>query len=385
MHIGFDVSQTGSAKAGCGFFAHALLGAMLERFPENRYSLFPSFGDFYFDPRMPLRNPYVGKDLHYGPRCMCRETSRAFWAKADVEGAIGNPDIVHSNNFWCPSGLTASRLIYTFYDMGFAVNPEWTTEANRVGCFDGVFRSSIEADWVVAISEASRSHYLDVFPHFPEERIRVVHPCSRFAEVDATGQRPAGLADVPNQGFWLNVGTVEPRKNQRRLAEAYARYLAMGGVRMPLVLAGGKGWLMDDFAAHLRALGIESDVILTGYVSDNELIWLYRNCYANLYPSLFEGFGLPVLEGMQFGAPTLTTDSTSIPEVAGSAAIMLKPEDVEAWANAMLRLARDRNERDYRAIAARQQAAKFDWKRSASALMDIYREALASPARRTVG
>lgn len=150
---------------------------------------------------------------------------------------------------------------------------------------------------------------------------------------------------------------------------------------MPMVLAGGKGWLMDDFQRHLSELGISAHVVMTGYVSDEELIWLYRNCYANLYPSLFEGFGLPVLEGMQFGAPTLTSNSTSIPEVAGEAAILLAPEDSEGWAQAMLRLAVNKAERDYLSSAALEQAGRFDWKRSAAALLQLYEEALAAPKR----
>lgn len=381
MHIGFDISQTGSGKAGCGYFAHALIKAMLELAPEHCYSLFPSFGDFYFDLQMPILNPYSGRDTHYGPRHLSRETARKFWTGDEVEVVMGNPDIVHSNNFWCPTQLASSRLIYTFYDMGFVVEPTWTTEANRVGCFEGVFRSAMAADWVVAISEASKAHYLRVFPHFPEDRIRVIYPCSRFADSTAVGKRPKALDDVPAAGYWLNVGTVEPRKNQRRLAEAYARYLALGGVPMPLVLAGGKGWLMEDFQKHLTELGIEAHVVMTGYVSDDELIWLYRNCYANLYPSLFEGFGLPVLEGMQFGAATLTSNSTSIPEVAGDATILLGPEDAEGWSQAMLRLAANRSERDQLSAAALVQAGRFDWKRSAAALLQLYEEAIASPKR----
>jgi glycosyltransferase involved in cell wall biosynthesis len=382
MHIGFDISQTGSGKAGCGYFAHALIKAMLELAPEHRYSLFPSFGDFYFDALMPIRNPYSGRDVHYGPRHLSRETARVFWNGAEVESALGRPDIVHANNFWCPTQLVSSRLIYTFYDMGFAVEPAWTTEANRVGCFEGVFRSAMAADWVVAISEASRAHYLSVFPHFPEERIRVIYPCSRFADSSEKGKRPKAVDGVPVGGYWLNVGTIEPRKNQRRLVEAYARYLVLGGAPMPLVLAGGKGWLMEDFQKHLSELGIDAQIVMTGYVSDDELIWLYRNCYANLYPSLFEGFGLPVLEGMQFGAPTLTSNSTSIPEAAGDAAILLAPEDVEAWAQAMLRLAANRLERDQLSAASLEQAGRFDWRHSAEALLQLYEEALASPKRR---
>lgn len=381
MHIGFDISQTGSGKAGCGYFAHALIKAMLELAPEHRYSLFPSFGDFYFDALMPILNPYSGRDTHYGPRHLCRETARKYWTGDEVESSLGSPDVVHANNFWCPTQLASSRLIYTFYDMGFAVEPTWTTEANRVGCFDGVFRSAMAADWVVAISEASKAHYLSVFPHFPEDRIRVIYPCSRFADSAAVGKRPKALDDVSAGGYWLNVGTVEPRKNQRRLAEVYVRYLALGGAPMPLVLAGGKGWLMEDFQKHLSELGIEAHVVMTGYVSDDELIWLYRNCYANLYPSLFEGFGLPVLEGMQFGAATLTSNSTSIPEVAGDAAILLGPEDTEGWAQAMLRVTANRSERDRLSAAALVQAGRFDWKLSAAALLQLYEDAIASPKR----
>lgn len=381
MHIGFDISQTGSGKAGCGYFAHALVQSMLELSPEHRYSLFPSFGDFYFDPLMPLLNPYSGRDVHYGPRHLTRESARSFWTGSEVERALHNPDIVHANNFWCPTQIASSRLIYTFYDMGFAVEPAWTTEANRTGCFDGVFRSSVAADWVVAISKASREHYLSVFPHFPEDRIRVIYPCSRFSDSASEGSCPKALEHIPAGGFWLNVGTIEPRKNQHRLAEAYARYLALGGAPMPLVLAGGKGWLMEDFQKHLSALGITTELIMTGYVSDDELVWLYRNCYANLYPSMFEGFGLPVLEGMQFGAATITSHSTSIPEVAGAAAILLDPEDTEGLAQAMLRVGSNRLERNELRVAAREQAAQFDWKHSAASLLQLYEEAVASPKR----
>ena len=381
MHIGFDISQTGSGKAGCGYFAHSMIQEMLKIGPEHRYSLFLSFGDFYFNAHMSKRGPYTGRHVHYGPLYHSREAAHAFWMMPDIEASLGNPDIVHANNFWCPLQLSSSRLIYTFYDICFAVNPSWTTEANRVGVFNGVFRSAIAADWVVAISESSQAYYLKMFPHFPKERIRVIYPCSRFADVTLEGKKPKTMEHIRAGGYWLSVGTIEPRKNQRRLAEAYAHYLALGGMPMPLVLVGGKGWLMDDFQKSLSELGISDHVMITGYVSDEELIWLYRNCYANLYPSLFEGFGLPVLEGMQFGAPTLASQSTSMPEVAGEAAILLDPQDIEGWAQAMLRLVKNKGERKQLSQAARKQAEKFDSKRSAAALLQLYEEALALPKR----
>ena len=381
MHIGFDISQTGAGKAGCGYFAHALVGTMLRLAPQHRYSLFPDFGDFYFDATMPVGNPYPGAAVQYGPRHARRRDAAAFWHAPDLEQRLGRPDLVHANNFWCPTQLRASRLVYTFYDMGFAVDPRWTTEANRVGCFDGVFAAAVAADWIVAISEASHRHYRSVFPHYPAERIRVIYPCSRFADAAARGTRPKALAGIAEGGFWLNVGTIEPRKNQRRLADAYARYRALGGRPLPLVFAGGKGWLMDDFQRHLKELGIVQQVRMTGYVSDAELVWLYRNCHANLYPSLFEGFGLPVLEGMQFGAATISSNASSLPEVAGDAARLLDPLDTEAWAQAMLRLDAQPAEAAALRAAASAQAARFDAAYSARQLLALYEEAAATPKR----
>lgn len=141
-------------------------------------------------------------------------------------------------------------------------------------------------------------------------------------------------------------------------------------------LAGG------GFQKELSELSIDVKILKVVYVSNDELIWLYRNCYANPYPSLFEGFGLPVHEGVQFGAPMLTSNSTSISEVAGKAAIMLILEGIEGWAQAMLRLVANRMERDQLSAAARKHVDRFDWKVNVAGLLQLYEEALASTNRR---
>jgi glycosyltransferase involved in cell wall biosynthesis len=138
---------------------------------------------------------------------------------------------------------------------------------------------------------------------------------------------------------------------------------------------------MEDFERRIAELRIADRVLFTGYVDDAELAWLYRHCYANLYPSLFEGFGLPVLEGMQFGAPTISSNASALPEVAGAAARLLPPEDVDAWADALVELASRPEERERLAVAAKAQAARFDPRASARRLLDLYDEALAAPKR----
>jgi glycosyltransferase involved in cell wall biosynthesis len=273
-----------------------------------------------------------------------------------------------------------SRLVYTLYDIGFVIDPTWKTERNRLRCFDGLFKSSLAADWVIAISEHSRANYLDVFPHYPRDRVRVVDPC-RLTETTQTGTRPEKAGHLGEAEFWLSVGTIEPRKNQRLLVQDYARYLEAGGRPMPLVLAGGMGWMMTDFRQYVAELGIADKVILLGYVSDEEMIWLYRNCYAHLCPSVFEGFGLPVLEGMQFGAPILRSNASSLPEVAGDAAVLLSPASTEDWAQSVLTIAASRETRENLSAAGGQQARKFDRDRSAASVLDIYREAASLPKR----
>jgi glycosyltransferase involved in cell wall biosynthesis len=381
MLIGFDVSQTGRAKAGCGYFADAMARSLIAEAPEHGYRLYPDFGDFYFDREVANSFQVDGVDMRFGPGHLTREGASRFWNSKDLDDALSRPDIIHANNFWCPVQPLGGRVIYTLYDLGFLVQPWWTTEENRIGCMDGVFRAAVAADWIVAISHATRAHFLQVFPSFPAERIRVIYPCSRFHDGAREGRRPPSMAAIDAGRFWLNVGTLEPRKNQARLAQAYAGYLGAGGEPMPLVLAGGKGWLMEDFVRDLDRLGVTAQVVMTGYVTDDELIWLYRNCYANLYPSLFEGFGLPVLEGMQFGAPTIASSASSIPEVTGDAACLLDPEDSAAWASAMLRLARESAWRRQLSQQALVRAAMFDWRQSAEALLRLYHEACGAPKR----
>lgn len=380
MKIGFDISQTGAGKAGCGYYAHALFEALLKTDADCSYLAYPSFGDFYFDPKMPVISPYSGKQVSYGPRHLTRELAGAFWNQEKLEDKIGAPDIVHSNNFWTPINLKSSKLVYTLYDLGFTHTPDWTTEANRLGCFEGVFKASMYADWIVAISESSKNDFLSTFPHFPEDRIEVIYPCSRFLNPSQIGVKPK-LDKLLPQKYWLSVGTIEPRKNQKMLVEAYADYIAQGGDPIPLVLAGGSGWLMETFPDLISDLNLDDLVILTGYISDDELIWLYRNCYANLYPSFFEGFGLPILEGMQFGAATLSSNSTSLPEVLGDAGAALSPNDKSAWVDCMLSLASNVEERKTLSKKAAEHAATFSWESSANALMSVYQKALSYPKR----
>ena len=377
MRIGFDVSQTGRLKAGCGYFADSLIRSLSDIDAKNEYLLYPTFGNFYFDPEWQTATVEVdGIRMRRGLAHETRDAAQAFWTRppADVEAQLGHPDVVHANNFFCPTTLRKASLVYTLYDLSFLEHPEWTTEANRSGCFDGVFNASLYADRIIAISQYSRRHFLETFPHYPSERVVVVPPASRFTHRGGIAH-PESLPPLEPDRFWLSVGTLEPRKNQRRLLRAYAGLRARWGRTFPLVLAGGQGWMMNDFEKLVAELGLGSDVILTGYVSDETLQWLYQNCFAFVYPSLFEGFGLPVLEAMSCGAAVITSTTTSLPEI-GSAAVLVDPRGEEAITGAMRKLSIGEIDREMLKQQGLEQSARFSWRQTAERIRDVYREVM---------
>lgn len=376
--VGFDISQTGSMKAGCGFFADSILRSILKLQPDIEFDFYTSFGDFYFDPTVSVKS--IRKDaIDVVPNFTSRAHLSNYWYQENLEAELNNPNIIHSNNYWCPNNLTRSRLVYTLYDLSFIHHSEWTTEVNRYGCFNGVLNASMHADWVVAISQYSANDFIRIFPHYPRSRIKVIYPCSRFDGAENACPSPKFVNRLSPNRFWLSVGTIEPRKNQLRILEAYKYYLLQGGEPIPMIFAGGQGWMMDDFSAKIKTLGLEDMVMLTGYVSDSELVWLYKNCFANIYVSLFEGFGLPILEGMKFGAPTICSNTSSMPEIIGDAGIMVNPLHIDSITNSMLRISENPGFRNSLSLLSRKQATRFNWDTSSNLLLDLYLQANQEP------
>jgi glycosyltransferase involved in cell wall biosynthesis len=381
MRIGFDVSQTGANKAGCGVVAHSLINHLAKLDKENFYILYSNFGDFFWDPdhkKTTFRSKQPNMDRRFSDFSFYK--AKNFWHNppSDFEDQLGNPDIIHSNNFFCPTGLRHARLIYTLYDLSFLEHPEFTTEANRLICFDGVFKASLYADRIISISEYTKKHFLKIFPHYPSERITVLHPASRFSLLDGMDDEAGRFKKLPPDSFWLSVGTLEPRKNIRRLLQAYAELRHRGLTDIPLVMAGGKGWLEEEIPDYLIKLGLKNkiDVYLLGYVSDLQLRWLYRHCFAFVYPSLFEGFGVPVLEAMSLGAAVITSNKTSLPEICDHAAIQVDPEDVESLVEALFCLQNDAVLRGNLQKQSLAQAELFSWERMAKGVLAVYNKAL---------
>jgi glycosyltransferase involved in cell wall biosynthesis len=176
--------------------------------------------------------------------------------------------------------------------------------------------------------------------------------------------------------FILYVGTLEPRKNLARLIGAYRR-LREEGVRHELVIAGGRGWLCDDVFEAAGRDGLGEHIVFTGHVGEDDLLALYQSADVFAYPSLYEGFGLPVLEAMACGVPVVCSDRASLPEAAGEAAVLVDPRDEPATAAALLRALRDDDLRRKMVARGLCQARAFTWERVARNFLSVYREVAA--------
>lgn len=381
MRIGFDASQTGPGKAGCGYYADGLLRALTACNGDNDYIIYPTFGDHFYDPYIRCDEFANFHNVRIGPHHTPAEAKKIWGSPPGTfESDLGQPDIVHANNFFAPRELKRARLVFTLYDLNFLDDCSWTTEANRTTCFEGVFRASISADWIVAISEHTRQRFTHFFPHYPQDRISVVYPGSKFRDEDPKNEPPA--ARLRKREFWLCVGTIEPRKNYSGILAAYAELRKRAGSTYPLVIAGGAGWMMN-LGAEIEKLNLGGSVISLGYVSDAVLCWLYRNTTCLIFPSLYEGFGMPVLEAMSCGSPAIASTGSAFGEIIADfdlSQLLVDPLDPLSICNAM-QLVQGMSPVHLESLGrlARQRAEVFSWTRSAQFMLEIYRRVASSP------
>jgi glycosyltransferase involved in cell wall biosynthesis len=180
---------------------------------------------------------------------------------------------------------------------------------------------------------------------------------------------------VPAQPYILNVGTLEPRKNLAGLLQAFAR-ARRKGLPHSLVVVGANGWGNSSVERLVDELGIREHVHVSGFVDDQTLPRLYAAADFFVYPSLYEGFGLPVLEAMACGAPVITSNVSSMPEVAGGAALLVDPRSTDELCDAMLRLAGDGQLRSLLRVKGKERAGQFSWERTAEQTWQIYQEVM---------
>ncbi len=292
-----------------------------------------------------------------------------------LEAAVHKADLFHATNYTAPR-TRHTPVVLTVHDLALLRLPELGTRALRhlVG---RARQTTAAARRVIAVSESTARDLRELLS-VPADKIRVVYsgcaPQFRpLAPADcAAALRRYGISPP----YVLHVGTLEPRKNLVRLLSAYRRAGATLADWPALVLVGEPGWGTDAVRKAIAHLGLGDRVRLTGAVAGADLPALYSAAEAFVYPSLYEGFGLPPLEAMACGVPVITSEVASLPEVVGDAALRIDPRDEAALADALTRVLTDAALRASLRARGPARAQHFTWERCARATLAVYEEAL---------
>jgi glycosyltransferase involved in cell wall biosynthesis len=308
--------------------------------------------------------------------------ARILWEQTLFPIALSqkNYALLHSLAYVSPL-VNHTLSIVTLYDLSFYLFPEYFRPFQRLYLQFGARVSAQRAQRIITISEATKRDAVRLL-NLDQTKIHVAPPgvdLDFFQRVDAPQieafRRAQGLPDH----FVLFIGTREPRKNIPSLLRAFA--LAKREHTLPhyLVLAGGRGWMDQDIARVLAETGLDAQVLFPGFIPHQELPLWYRAADAFVYPSQYEGFGMPPLEALASGTPVITSSVSALAEAVGSAALLINPKSPREIADALLRVLRDdalRHEMRQRGLA---HARQFTWQRTAQATAETYRRALGSP------
>jgi glycosyltransferase involved in cell wall biosynthesis len=290
-----------------------------------------------------------------------------------VEMFTGPLDVFYSPDFVLPPTRHATRTLLTVHDLSYLHYPEHFVPKLVRYLERSVSRSVDRADWVFADSEATRS---DLIAHLgaPAGKVEVLYSGvdPRFSEEKEPGESEHLRAryGLTAGSYILSVGTIQPRKNYVRLIQAFAQLQTHNSANKQLVVAGGRGWLYEEIFAEAEKHG--DRVRILGFVDETDLPALYRNAALFVFPSLYEGFGLPVLEAMASGVPVICSNVSSLPEVAGDAALLVDPLNIEGLSEAMMRALEDPDLRHKMVARGLAQASRFTWARAARHLLGTF-------------
>jgi glycosyltransferase involved in cell wall biosynthesis len=367
MRVGLDAIPLVAAKTGIGHYTEALSAWLAGTHPDHSYELISPF-EFSYNPR----DYPVNLTKRFTP---VRGILRKWWLVGLPALLQMSPlDVFHGTNYCIPLWAPCPTVV-TIHDLSLFTHST-THESDNVS--RGKRRVPLmarRASMIIAPSEWTRSEitaHLGIRP----ENVRVIHEAARES------MKPISRADSQHvldkhgisDKYILYVGTIEPRKNLLTLVQAYDELLRTTRRREKLVVCGGRGWLDDQVFKMVAELGLSDMIGFTGYVDDADLPALYSQAEVFVYPSLYEGFGLPPLEAMACGTCVVTSDTSSLPEVVGDAGLKVPARDWRALAATLARLLDDPAERGHFEEIGIARAATFSWERAAHETQSVYDE-----------
>lgn len=290
--------------------------------------------------------------------------------------SVIKPDIIHCTDFFSINNKRGIPEIITVHDLSCFKCPE-THPAARVRFFNEYLPDSLEkAQHILTVSEFSKQEIVDYFAIKPEKITVAYCGLPTGFQVYSGQQTNATLKQygLQQKKYFLYVGTIEPRKNLEILLDAYRQLPKDIQAQYKLVIIGACGWKFEHFLQQARVLLEHQQLIMPGYVNDKDLQYLMAGAHCFLYPSLYEGFGIPPLEAMASGTPVITSDRTSLPEVVGKAGILLPADDAQQWAQAIINLIEDPHQYQQYVESGLHRATLFNWTATAEKIVDCFQK-----------
>ncbi len=369
LRIAIDAHAVGAKLGGNESYAINLIEALAQIDSVNSYTIYITTNEARdrFHQRWP--NFKVRSTLPHTPLIRIPLTLSAELRKHPV-------NVLHVQ-FTAPP-FCPCPVVVSIHDLSFEHLPQTFNRRSRTQLRLTVRHSARRAARILSLSEHTRRDIIETYG-IDGERIKAIPLAApkHFAPVKDDGelQRVRHTYGIDGE-YILSVGSIQPRKNLARLIKAYASLRGeYSAAKLPkLVLVGKCAWLYDQTLRALEESGVQEAVVLTGYVPEADLPALYTGALCFVYPSYFEGFGLPPLEAMKCGAPVIVGNRTSLPEVVGDAALTVDPFDVDAIAQAIKLLMEDSQLREELSVKGQQRAAAFDWQETARRTLTVYEE-----------
>lgn len=381
MNISFDaLPMISENMSGIGYCQAGLTGEMIKSHPEDSYT-FDYFSRKDHEVKRKRLSAYMRAN------CTLNESHFSGFLYRSIMNIIPVPyslffgkkaDVTHFFNYIVPPFVHGKKIV-TIHDMVIRAYPETVRFRTKQLLLTGMKKSMKRADVIVTDSEFSKSEITKYYPQFAD-KIQVVYcgvNTEKFYHIEdrAVIEKTKQSLEIDGE-YFLYLGTIEPRKNLERLVEAYRILKDKYGDIPKLVMAGGKGWLNSGIYGKVQEYGLEDSVIFTKYIPDEDICPLMNGACAFVFPSIYEGFGMPPLEAMACGVPVVSSTEASLPEVVGDCAVMVDAYSPESIADGMYRIYSDRELARDLAEKGMKRAAGFTWNRFSEKLHGIYEAVL---------
>ena len=374
VNIGIDISLTIGERAGVGNYCYNLVKHLAKIDKKNTYVLFP-FYYYIFHPDFKKAERPPNRNFRINLKKIPSNIIKTLWKSGFIPKKFFFPkvDILHSTTFCIPK-KGYKKLVVTIYDLSFLTHPEFHLEDNVYHCHKGSLEAVQYADKIIAISENTKKDLVK-YLHCDPRKIVVTYlgVDKRFKPIKNQNK----IEEIKkkydlSKRYIFTLSSIEPRKNISGLIESYARLPTGITDVYDLVIAGGKGWRNLDIYKRVRKSDFEKKVRFIEYVHDNDLPYLYNGATVFVYPSFYEGFGLPVLEAMTCGCPVISSNISSIPEVVGKAGILINPNNTYELRDSIQKLLENPKVQKRMSKRGLKQAKKFTWEKCAKQTYKIY-------------